>query len=202
MTGKFITIEGPDGAGKTTQALNIFQHLGKLGYDVLLIREPGGTEIGEEIRSILLDPKNSKMSFKAEVLLYAAARAQIIAEKIIPAVERGCVVICDRFVDSSIAYQGWGRNEDMNFVKEINKLTVGSCIPDLTILLDLPVEEGLKRIAGIRDRLEGEKVEFHYRVRQGFLDCAAGNDRFKIVSAQDSQEIVFENMLKLIEEIL
>lgn len=202
MIGKFVTIEGPDGAGKTTQALNISQHLEKLGYDVLLIREPGGTEIGEKIRNILLDPQNSNMAFKTEVLLYAAARAQIIAEKIVPALDKGCIVICDRFLDSSIAYQGWGRNEDMDFVKQINSLTVGTCIPDLTILLDLDVEEGLKRIAENRDRLEGEKLEFHYRVRQGFLECAAENDRFKIVSAQDFQEIVFENMLKLIEEIL
>ena len=205
MKGKLITIEGPDGAGKSTGAKKVAAYLRAKGHRVYLTREPGGTRIGEKIREILLDSQNKEMDFKTEVLLYAAARAQILEEAIKPNLAKGIIVICDRFVDSSIAYQGYGRNLDLEFVKRVNYLTIAGCIPDLTILLDLPVREGLQRVRnqGRPDRLENEEISFHRQVREGFLKIAAEETvRVKKLDAFNPPEIVYENMIQLIERIL
>lgn len=174
MHGIFLTIEGPDGVGKTTQANQLACFLRDRGYKVTLTREPGGTYLAEKIRELLLDPDN-KIVPEAETLLYAAARAQHVNEVILPALNNGRIVICDRFIDSSIAYQGYGRQVPLQQIFNANRAATKELEPDLTILLDLDVEVCIQRtIAGNTrlDRMEKEKIEFHWKVRQGFLEQA------------------------------
>lgn len=205
MQGIFITMEGPDGSGKSTQAQKLFKYLQGKGYEVVLTREPGGTPVGEQIRNILLNPENGELGFKAEVLLYAASRAQHLEEIIIPALKEGKTVISDRFADSTIAYQGYGRNLNLPLVVEINRLVVEDYLPDLTILLDLPVEVGLARIRKKQksmDRLEQEAITFHEQVYQGFKKLALDEKRIKTVSADGSEDVIFAHIVKLVEEKL
>ena len=167
--GYFITFEGGDGSGKSTQIGILKDSLTNAGYDVILTREPGGTEISEKIRELILDPANSEMDDMTEAFLYAAARSQIVRQLIKPALEEGKVVICDRFVDSSIAYQGFGRGLG-DAVGVINTYAVDGCMPDLTILLRLDPEKGSTRIAGREhDRIEQASDEFHRKVYEGYL---------------------------------
>lgn len=203
--GYFITIEGPDGAGKSTLVRGLASCLKNAGYDVLQTREPGGTAISDKIRQILLDPENSGMSVKTEILLYAASRAQHVEELIIPATGAGKIVLCDRYIDSSIAYQGYGREMEIEFVKFINQWATGYLEPDLTILLDLKPEVGLSRVnkSGIRnsDRLEQESLEFHRRVWEGYRRIAAENPhRVRIVNAEGKAEETFAQAKKVLEE--
>ncbi|QAT44129.1 dTMP kinase [Aminipila luticellarii] len=166
----FISIEGPDGSGKTTQIRLLKEFLDKNGVESILTREPGGTVIGEKIRQIILDKKHIEMNPMTEALLYAAARAQHVAEVIKPALEAGKTVICDRFVDSSIAYQGYGRRLGES-VRIINEYAVAGCMPDLTFLLKVDPCIGKERIREEeQDRLEKEKMEFHNTVFKGYLD--------------------------------
>lgn len=167
--GYFITFEGGDGSGKSTQISILRESLIKAGYDVILTREPGGTEISEKIRELILNPENSEMADMTEAFLYAAARAQLVSQLIKPALEEGKVVICDRFVDSSIAYQAYGRGLG-DAVGVINTYAVDDCMPDLTILLKLDPERGSSRIAGREhDRIEQASDEFHRKVYEGYL---------------------------------
>lgn len=168
--GKLITFEGPDGAGKTTQIQLTEGFLEEQGYPVVRIREPGGTRLSEAIRQLLLDPSYKEMSAAAEALLYAAARAQLIDEVILPALAAGKVVLCDRFVDSSLAYQGYGRSLDLERLRMVNGFALNKLGAFRTILLDLPPEEGFRRSSGKieRDRLEQESLSFHQRVREGY----------------------------------
>ena len=170
IKGFFITFEGPDGCGKSTQVKLLAEHCQKLGYTVRLTREPGGPAISEKIRALLLDPQNKEMCGRAEALLYAAARAQHVNQVIRPAVENGEVVICDRFMDSSIAYQAFGR-ELGDDVRVINEFAVDGMQPDLTFFLDIDPQKGLMRAASHSkpDRLEQEKLDFHKKVYQGYL---------------------------------
>lgn len=205
MRGFFITLEGPDGAGKTTQALRLDEYLKQKGYSTLLTREPGGTSIGEQIRNVLLNPDNGKMDFKTEILLYAASRAQLLKEVIKPALADGKIVISDRFVDSSIAYQGYGRNINLEMVVEINKLVVEDNLPDLTILLDLPAEVGFLRNRTNNktiDRIEKERIDFHQRVLNGFKELAVNEGRFKIIKADRDEEAIFLDIVQVVEEKL
>ncbi len=193
MKGAFITLEGVEGSGKTTQMALLHDRLEADGHRVLLTREPGGTPIAEAIRGILLDPANTALSPVAELLLYEAARAQNVAERIRPALEEGRIVICDRFADSTTAYQGAGRVLPRDAVRELHRLATGALWPDLTIVLDLPVEEGLKRAgaAHTRDRIEREPVEFHERVRREFLRIAESEPRrVKVIDAAQSLEAI------------
>ncbi|MGN0703303.1 MAG: dTMP kinase [Lentihominibacter sp.] len=166
--GYFISFEGVDGSGKSTQILWLKEYLEKKGFKVLLTREPGGTEIGEKIRSIILDPQNSKMTAVTEAMLYAASRAQHVEEVIKPAIEAGTVVICDRFVDSSIAYQGYGRGLGES-VEIINRYAVAGCMPDVTFLMKVkPVISGDRIRNRQLDRIEQENSEFHQAVYNGY----------------------------------
>ncbi|WP_330398490.1 dTMP kinase [Mogibacterium pumilum] len=166
--GIFITLEGPDGSGKSTQVENIKSYFANVGREVVVSREPGGTSISEKLRSIVLDNENAEMDDITEMFVYAAARAQHVAEKIRPALDRGVVVICDRFVDSSIAYQGYGRNLG-DQVAEVNRYATGGLEPDITFFMDLDPEISRSRIGkGVRDRLEQQKLDFHYRVYEGY----------------------------------
>jgi len=206
MAGIFITFEGPDGAGKTTQVMLLERHLRQKGYDVLVTREPGGTPVGEEIRKLLLNRSHQDMDALTEMYLYAASRAQHVRQVIKPALDKGIVVLCDRFIDSSIAYQGFGRGLGMDVVEAVNRYALGDILPDLTIFLNIRPEEALAR-GRMRlkevDRLESEKLEFHQRVYQGFLILQERYaQRIKEVDASRSIEEVFKQVLELVEYLL
>lgn len=196
----FITLEGPEGAGKTTQALLLAEYFKAEGQEVVLTREPGGTRIGQELRSILLNPLNKEIDFLTELLLYAADRSQHVAEIIRPALDQGKTVICDRYIHSTIAYQCYGRGLSRKVVDDLNKIAVDSVWPDITFVLDLPVEVGLERAfsCGTKDRIEQEKLDFHQRVRKGFLELALFDKKLKVIKADENQKHIFakiKNML-------
>ncbi|ACV61063.1 thymidylate kinase [Desulfofarcimen acetoxidans DSM 771] len=218
MRGVFIVFEGIDGSGKTTQINILYKNLLQhnriknqpAGSEyVLLTREPGGTATSELIRNILLNPANDKLCARTEALLYAAARAQHVEERIRPALSSGKIVICDRFIDSSLAYQGYGRGQDLSFLHNLNQLAAGGLKPDLTILLDLPVGAALKRlnnrqVSGIeKDRLESEAVSFYERVREGYLKIAgtgidnnsAGSGGYLVVNADQELNKVSDRII-------
>lgn len=184
--GLFITVEGIDGCGKSTQARLIAATLEAAGHDVLRLREPGGVKISEQIRAILLDPANAEMGDVCELLLYEAARAQLVHQVIRPALAAGKTVVCDRFYDSTTAYQAFADGLDRNMVSQANELAVDGCRPDLTLVFDLPVEDALRRRSGreAEDRLELKGLEFQERVAAGFRAVAADEpDRVKLIDA-------------------
>jgi dTMP kinase len=188
----FITFEGMEGCGKSTQAKLLAR---ALGPDVVLTQEPGGTAIGRAIRQLLLDPANRAMSPEAEVLLFFADRAQHVAEVIRPALKAGKIVISTRYVDTSLAYQGYGRGLDLDLIRSVAVLATGGLRPDLTLFFDLPLEVGLARVGrrGVRDRLESEVREFHERVRNGYLELSAAEpDRWIRIDANGSESDVEE----------
>jgi dTMP kinase len=192
--GKFITFEGIDGSGKTTQIRYLADFLESLGYEVLLLREPGGTKISEEIRRILLDMKNEGMKPETELFLFEAARSQLVREIIKPALERGVWVISDRFHDSTTAYQGYGRGLPLDMVHDLNKRAIGDVLPDMTILIDLGAEARRNRLGkrhedGQKDRLDVESEAFKRRVCDGFLAIAEEEpDRVFRIESQDKKE--------------
>ena len=188
--GSFITFEGIEGCGKTTQLKFLAQHLAESGHEITITREPGGCPIADQVRSILLDANNRAMTPTAELLLYAAARAQHVHEIIMPALAAGSTVLCDRFTDATTSYQGYGRGLDLTTIAYLNRLAAGELKPQLTILLDCPVEIGLERafarISGLstnrEERFELESVRFHQRVRDGYLKLAGEEpNRFIII---------------------
>lgn len=184
--GKFITIEGPEGSGKSTHSRLLCLYLKRNGYKVLHTREPGGTEVGEAIRSILLDKKNKAISDACELFLFLAARAQIVKEVIKPALAKGYAVVCDRFHDATVAYQGYGAGLDLKLIESMGKLATGGLKPDLTILLDVDTGLGLKR-AGVKDRVEIKSVRFHKKVREGYLKLAKKEPgRIKVIRTADA----------------
>ena len=172
--GVFITFEGPEGAGKTTVIAELYNRLRDAGRNVLLTREPGGIRIAEKIREIILDNDHQEMDAKTEALLYAAARRQHLAEKVMPALRDGAIVLCDRFVDSSLAYQGHGRGLGINEVLSINEFAIGDTMPDLTIFFDIDPEVGLARIMKNdereQNRLDKESIDFHHKVYEGYQE--------------------------------
>ena len=201
MKGYFITLEGPDGSGKSTVAKKIVEKLTADGYEVVHTREPGGIEISEDIRNIILDPKNTMMDAKTEALLYAASRRQHLVERVFPAVNAGKIVICERFVDSSLAYQGCGRQIGVDEVLGINLFAIDNTYPDMTIYLDVDEEIGLKRLSNrkFKDRLDQESIEFHHRVKQGYEEVLRRfKDRIKIVDASKSFEEVVDDTYALV----
>ncbi len=173
MRGVFITFEGVEGSGKSTQAELLVRHLESRGVETAFSREPGGTPIGERIRDILLDVSSGAMDARTELFLYLASRSQHVREKILPALESGVVVVLDRYAASSVAYQGAGRRLGMQLVARLNKLATAALVPDLTFLVDVPIEVGMKRKRDAAlDRLERERIEFHEGVRAGYLRMA------------------------------
>lgn len=203
--GLFISVEGLDGSGKTTQLTGIIKYFEDKGIEPLLVREPGGTAIGEKVRHILLDAKNTEMDSVAEMLLFAASRAQNVAQNILPALEEGRVVICDRFIDSSVAYQGYGRELDVEEVFNVNLTAVRHRLPDLTFFLDKNPEDSLKRRkeATTADRLESEKMEFHIRVYKGYMElCRKYPERIIKLDAEESIGVINEKIVIALESIL
>ena len=203
--GLFITIEGPDGSGKTTVSTKIVEILKKEGVDVVYTREPGGIDIAEQIRSVILNPKNTRMDAKTEALLYAASRRQHLVEKVIPALKENKVVICDRFVDSSLAYQGNARGLGIDEVLSVNNFAIDGVWPDVTIYLDIDENEGLKRVEGrgAKDRLDAESLEFHHKVVEGYKKVVERfKDRMEIVDASKTPDEVTEECLKIIRKYI
>jgi dTMP kinase len=206
MAGFFITFEGIDFCGKTTQARRLVTYLRRKDYKVLLVREPGGDRIAERIRRILLSKKNSDMTALTELLLYEAARSQLTERVILPALKQGKMVVCDRYFDSSLAYQGYGRGLNKKMIKHLNHISTSGLVPDLTILLDVPVRtsfERRKREKRKKDRLEKERVEFHQRLREGYLKLARQNrKRIKIVDGMENVEKTWQKVRKVVDYFL
>lgn len=208
MRGIFITFEGPEGSGKTTQIELLEKYLKKKGYEILITREPGGTNISEQIRSVVLDKNNFNMDNITEALLYAASRAQHVAEVILPSLLKGTIIICDRFVDSSIVYQGIGRELGIEFIKQINDLATQGIKPDVTFLMKISPKIGLNRkyLSHECNRLDMEKLEFHNEVYEGYLkledlypERIIGMDASKsIVEIHEDIIDIIENKLKLL----
>jgi len=201
--GTFITLEGPDGAGKTTQLRIVSQELKAIGCDHIITRDPGGTAAGKQIRRILLNT-NNPLSTIAELLLYQADRAQNVAEVIVPALEKGLIVFCDRYIDSTIAYQGYGRGLCLQTIGTLNEISTGGLKPDLTLLFDLDSEAGLSRLhPGSYDRLEREALDFHKKVREGYLALAKEeSNRFHIIDASAPLTTVQASLRKALNEKL
>ena len=205
MKGILISFEGIEGTGKTIQSKLLYEYLLKKGYKAVLTEEPGGTRIGLKIRELLLSVENKEMTSFAELLLYNASRAQHIKEAVLPAINRGAVVITDRFIDSTIAYQGYGRGIDLNLIYSIDKIVTAGLRPDITILLDLDVEAGLKRNRGINkvDRLELEDVEFHKLVRSGYLEIAAKEpERIKLIDASGGIKEIHSKTVSIVMDFI
>ena len=205
-SGYLITFEGGEGGGKTTQTVRLRDRLTQAGKDVVILREPGGTAISEQIREVVLSPKNAGMAFTTEVLLFQAARAQIYREIVLPSLEAGKVVLMDRSRDSSVVYQGMVRGFGKDMIEELNTLSTKETYPDLTFLLDLPVEVGLKRRqdSGKIDRLDMENKQFHQKVRQAYLDLAKDdqNDRWEVIDATKDIEHVSDAIWKKVKQQL
>ena len=201
--GRFITIEGGEGAGKSTQARRIAEAVESRGYEVVVTFEPGATGIGERLREVLLDRANTHLAARTEALLYAADRAQHVAEVIRPALERGAIVISDRYIDSSVAYQAGGRGLPEHEVRRLSRWATSGLVPDLTILLDVDPADGLARTTGPGDRLEAETLAFHRRVRATFLDLAQRRrGRYFLVDARASADEVHAQVLDEVLRIL
>ncbi len=193
----FLTFEGGEGSGKSTQQ-ELFSEWFEDNYGQCVVtREPGGTKISEEVREVLLNPENNMMGYRSELLLYAASRAQHVEEFIIPNLEKGVSVLCDRFHDSTTVYQGFARGLDLGLINNLNNLALRECIPDLTFLIDIPVEEGLRN-AGLRgkfDRMDQQTREFHERVRQGYLNLAKNDSkRFAVIPYEKGEEKVYSKI--------
>lgn len=201
--GFFISLEGGEGAGKSTQNKRIVQWLAQQGKDVLETREPGGTVVSEQIRKLLLDTRNAGLNATAELLMMFAARSQLVEEVILPALADGQVVVCDRFADASYAYQGGGRQLGGETVEVVEKLVLKGLQPNLTLLFDVPVEQGMKRVAsrGEADRFEVESLRFFERVRKAYLERAAAQpDRFRIIDASQNEDVVWQQVKAVLEE--
>jgi len=201
--GFFISLEGGEGAGKSTQNKRIVEWLSGRGKAVVEAREPGGTVVSEQIRQVLLDTRNAGLNPTAELLMMFAARSQLVQEVILPALEEGKVVVCDRFTDASYAYQGGGRQLGAGTVEQVELIVLKGMQPDLTLLFDIPVELGMTRVAGRgeADRFEVESIRFFERVRKAYLDRAEANPhRFRVIDASQDEEQVWQQVKRILQE--
>ena len=207
-TGSLISFEGSEGSGKSTQIALLAAHLQQEGREVISTREPGGTEIGEQIRNIIVhNSRGDEMCAETELLLFAAARAQLVREIIAPALARGVIVLSDRFLDSSTVYQGIGRNLAPDPIAQINRFAVGNVMPHLTIVMDVPTEVGLARIrqraSDLPDRMERENIDFYQKIREGYLVLAKSMaDRFVVVDGTQSQDVVAKKIWAAVKDRL
>ena len=200
--GLFITFEGADGSGKTTQLNKIKNFLEEKGFDVVVTREPGSLELGQKIRNILLH-YDGVVSDRCEIFLFLADRAQHVETFIKPAIEEGKIVLCDRHTDSTIAYQGYGREQDIELLKKLNEIAVNGLKPDLTMLFDVSTETAQERVGNEKDRMESIGIEFHKKVRNGYLELLKENsDRIKLINANNSIETVFEDAKNIIIDLI
>ena len=210
MPGLFVTFEGGEGTGKTTQLKALLAHLRAAGRDAIETRDPGGTPIGKQIRGLLLDPENTRMAAASELFLYEASRAQLVHEVIRPALGAGRIVLCDRFIDSTVAYQGYGREVDLDLIARLNALATGGVRPDLTFLLDLDPEAGLARATQRvtqrqerHDRIEEEMLAFHQRVRAGYRAIAAAEPgRVAVLDAARGMAEIEGDVRRRVDELL
>lgn len=203
MKGALITVEGIDGAGKTTVCNRLYDYMMRKGYKVELIREPGGTQIGERIRNILLDKNSLNMNRITELLLYIASRAQLISEKVMPLLMKDYVIICDRFIDSTYAYQGYARGFNFEMLQYLNNLSLQGISPDLTVFLDIKPEIALIRKKGNEDRFELENLDFHQKVYQGYKELEMlFPERIKRVDAERDLEVIISDVICLVESYL
>jgi len=211
MKGKFITLEGIEGSGKSTQIVLLANYLKSLGVPTVLTREPGGTLIGDQVRKILLDPANTALDPKTELLLYAASRAQHLKEVIVPHLESPGVVLCDRFADATLAYQGYGRRLDIELIRMLDRIVCSGLRPDVTILLDIEAAAGVARARGRNSvqglekeaRFENEAIAFHERVRQGYLSLARQEpERIRIIEASRSIDEIQSEIQKIVSGIV
>jgi dTMP kinase len=205
-SGKLISFEGSEGSGKSTQIARLAAHLQKAGREVLSTREPGGTEIGEQIRNIIVhNSKGDEMCAETELLLFTAARAQLVREVIAPALTRGVIVLSDRYLDSSTVYQGIGRNLAADPVNQINRFAVGNVMPDLTIVIDVPEKVSLARLkqraSDLPDRMERENIDFYTKVREGYLVLAKGMpERFVVVDGTKTEEVIAKRIWEEVQD--
>ncbi|MCS1352355.1 dTMP kinase [Mechercharimyces sp. CAU 1602] len=209
MSGLFITLEGPEGAGKSTQISRLYERICKQGWTCTVTREPGGTALGDRIRRLLLDPESGEMAARTEILLYAASRAQLVEQVIQPALERGEIVLCDRYLDSSIAYQGYGLQCNLSEVRTVNMMATGGLLPQRTYLLDVTAEESEERLVqrgNASDRIEQREKAFHERVRHGFLYMAQHEPkRYQILSGklpvEDVTNSIWTDLVRLHQQL-
>lgn len=203
MKGKFITFEGSEGSGKSTQSKMLCRYLKRKGFKVIYLREPGGTKISEKIRKILLDARNDSITPMTETLLYMAARSQVVKEVIAPALKKGKIVVCDRFLDSTVAYQGYGLGIDIKLIKNIGRSVISGIKPDLTIFLDLPLKKGLEHRQYSQDRIEKRSLTYHARVLNGYFRLAALEPkRIKIVKVDQSRNKTQSEIRKITDRLL
>ena len=205
--GLFIVFEGGEGSGKSTMIDKVYEWLRECNYDCIKTREPGGISIAEQIRQVILNKENTNMDPRTEALLYTAARRQHLVEKVIPALENGQVVLCDRFLDSSLAYQGFARGIGIDEIYEINKFAIGDCMPDISILFDISPEVGIERINKNSqrevNRLDLESLDFHNKVREGYDIVYKNNkDRMVKINAEEPIDKVFDNVKNIISNLL
>jgi len=203
MKGKFITFEGSEGSGKSTQIEMARQYLESCGLSVLFLREPGGVKISEKIRDILLDAANKEMCNECETMLYMAARAQLVEEKIEPALKQGKVVLCDRFLDSTVVYQGYGHGVGIRFIKKVGAFVTRKIQPDLTFIFDIDAQEGLSRIQRAKDRIEQRDLSYHHKVRRGYQALARKESkRIKLIKVNKSKEEIQKIIQKHLDQLL
>lgn len=203
MKGAFITFEGSESCGKSTQARLLFDYLRGAGYGVIFLREPGGTAVSEKIRLMLLDKKNTSIAPVTEMLLYMASRRQTVEEVIIPALKQGKIVLCDRYLDSTIVYQGYGLGLDMKMILQLGKIATTGVKPDMTILLDAPLKASLDTIGRDKDRIESRSLSYHQRVKRGYMELARKEPgRIKLVKLCERKEQTQEIVRELVGELL
>ena len=201
LAGKFIVFDGPDGSGKSTQINRFVQRCRELGFVVTEVREPGGSSIGEQVRDILLDPRNDEMSLKCEMLLYMASRAQLVEQEIKPAMERGELVVADRFVSATLAYQGTAGGLPFEWIQQVAEVAVAGCWPSLTLILDVDDETAAGRLNPLLDRMELKGKEFHAKVREGFLAQAKlWPNRYCVIDASVDENTVADGVKTAIKQ--
>ena len=202
----FITFEGPDGSGKTTQMRKLIPVLQEKGLDIVQTREPGGTDIGDQIRAVIMNMKNKSMHPRAEILLFCASRAQLVEELIRPSLAEGKLVLCDRYADSTMAYQGYGHGLDRDVLSQALNFATGGLKPDLTLLFDISAEAGLRRRLSNHEewnRMDDYALQFHERVRKGYLAMAAAEpERWIVINADRSPDVIHEEVVSILESRL